>query len=359
MFFKSLSLVLGCSPEAKKVAVKDMKFTTKLKCTGSKLAIVTVVSCTITGCDLEAQPAAEPDYFVVEVDNEDSESTSPPTDTGVQAETNTEAHTGSDTNAQTNQEDAEEQVKPNANNNQEVERRNDTESELKQYRSSLAEDEGESSPDPDASAGSDYSGFSSYSAAFRTLYASGEFNHGGSFTADIKYHTRGGRCTPGYVRDSYSHRRIHHGWSHIVGWKSPDDLNDCRIVIRTQNHMLFLEGTVYWKIFERQMNNGDWDYCTAKGGNCDEGQGDCDSDAECKFGLTCSENVGPEYGFEEGVDVCTNERTNGHHSYCSKANPCEEGEGDCDSNAECLGGLVCGDDNGAEYGLDPWVDVCR
>ena len=30
---------------------------------------------------------------------------------------------------------------------------------------------------------------------------------------------------------------------------------------------------------------------------------------------------------------------------CTKANPCTEGDGDCDNDAECQGILVCGTDN--------------
>ena len=35
---------------------------------------------------------------------------------------------------------------------------------------------------------------------------------------------------------------------------------------------------------------------------------------------------------------------------CTEDTPCIEGEGDCDSNDECLGSLICGDDN------CPWGD---
>lgn len=48
---------------------------------------------------------------------------------------------------------------------------------------------------------------------------------------------------------------------------------------------------------------GDWDFCT-KQNPCSAGQGDCDSDDECKPGLICMKDVGPQYGFDKGVDVC-------------------------------------------------------
>ena len=34
-----------------------------------------------------------------------------------------------------------------------------------------------------------------------------------------------------------------------------------------------------------------------------------------------------------------------NHECCSVENPCGEGEGDCDSNGECKGNLVCGSNN--------------
>ena len=34
-----------------------------------------------------------------------------------------------------------------------------------------------------------------------------------------------------------------------------------------------------------------------------------------------------------------------HWSCCSTANPCQLGQGDCDSNSECAGTLVCGLNN--------------
>lgn len=46
-------------------------------------------------------------------------------------------------------------------------------------------------------------------------------------------------------------------------------------------------------------------------------------------------------------------------SFCSAAHPCQVGFGDCDSNAQCVAGAVCGNNNGAAYGyLDPTIDVC-
>lgn len=50
---------------------------------------------------------------------------------------------------------------------------------------------------------------------------------------------------------------------------------------------------------------GHWAYCSLWScGPCDEGEGDCDSDKECKLGLSCVHNVGVKYGWNKYVDVC-------------------------------------------------------
>ena len=48
---------------------------------------------------------------------------------------------------------------------------------------------------------------------------------------------------------------------------------------------------------------GDWDFCSPTN-PCSNGQGDCDSDADCQQGLTCTSNVGPTFGWAKGIDVC-------------------------------------------------------
>lgn len=51
--------------------------------------------------------------------------------------------------------------------------------------------------------------------------------------------------------------------------------------------------------------------------------------------------------------------TNGASNFCADpANPCNAGEGDCDADSECAAGLVCGTDNGRDYGFSRAVDVC-
>ncbi len=46
-------------------------------------------------------------------------------------------------------------------------------------------------------------------------------------------------------------------------------------------------------------------------------------------------------------------------TYCSASCPCGAGEGDCDTNADCKTGLVCARDVGTHYGVKSTVDVCQ
>ena len=103
-------------------------------------------------------------------------------------------------------------------------------------------------------------------------------------------------------------------------------------------------------------------------GPCAEGQGDCDGDAECQSGLICAQDVGADYGWPKGRDVC--EQPAGPPSgpcdifqpgadWCRDCGPCAEGQGDCDGDAECQSGLICAQDVGADYGWPKGRDVCE
>ena|GEM_PF-6290312 len=49
---------------------------------------------------------------------------------------------------------------------------------------------------------------------------------------------------------------------------------------------------------------GGWDFCSSNC-PCGAGEGDCDpGDGECAAGLVCVEDIGADYGFNRGVDVC-------------------------------------------------------
>lgn len=43
---------------------------------------------------------------------------------------------------------------------------------------------------------------------------------------------------------------------------------------------------------------------------------------------------------------------------CSSEDPCGQDEGDCDSDDDCKGDLVCVQDAGAGYGVTQYLDVC-
>jgi hypothetical protein len=107
-----------------------------------------------------------------------------------------------------------------------------------------------------------------------------------------------------------------------------------------------------------------WNFCCSSS-PCIEGQGDCDSDAECLGNLTCGTDNGARYGCDPIADVCFLDLGGGCYierqcgwRFCCSSSPCKEGGGDCDSDAECASGLICGTDNGATYGCDPSVDIC-
>lgn len=95
---------------------------------------------------------------------------------------------------------------------------------------------------------------------------------------------------------------------------------------------------------------------------CDDGEGDCNSDVECAAGGRCLQDVGTAYGYDPDIDVCVvgcPSQGNGASNYCTVACPCGDDQGDCDDNNECQGGTVCVRDSGAAHGLDPDVDICE
>ena len=146
--------------------------------------------------------------------------------------------------------------------------------------------------------------------------------------------------------------------------------------------------------------DNDYNFCSAQN-PCDEGQGDCDNDSECKDSLVCgyngndSENCRQIHGnlATADADCCiqnmttnatttpsikptsdnTDEEKEETLRYCSPNVPedekCKEGDGDCDSDDDCKGDLVCGFNNCKDhpkYQLDqdfkkryPKADCCE
>ncbi len=100
-------------------------------------------------------------------------------------------------------------------------------------------------------------------------------------------------------------------------------------------------------------------------GPCANGQGDCDRLSECQTGLECVNDIGAQFGFAPGIDVCRPAAGGacpwppGHGHFCRDCGPCASGQGDCDNDSQCQPGLACVDNIGAEFGFSVAIDVCR
>ena len=112
-------------------------------------------------------------------------------------------------------------------------------------------------------------------------------------------------------------------------------------------------------------SNAYWNHCTPTH-KCNEGDGDCDSRDDCFGSLFCGTDNCHEFGvlnsyMASGADCCTSTRPPLYHwDFCSTDFPCGEWEGDCDSNDECSGDLVCGPDNCHYHNssVNPNKDCC-
>jgi hypothetical protein len=123
-----------------------------------------------------------------------------------------------------------------------------------------------------------------------------------------------------------------------------------------------------------QASQCEGDFCNIEC-PCAEGEGDCDSDAECQAGLECGQDNGPIWGCGTYVDICFDPANPGtlpqlpgggcngdlrcDTSFCHADCPCLEGQGDCDpGQGQCAPGLICGTDNGADWTCSSSTDVC-
>ena len=91
-------------------------------------------------------------------------------------------------------------------------------------------------------------------------------------------------------------------------------------------------------------------------------EGDCNSNEDCEGSLKCGTNNCQGPFFAEENDCCS-DKCDGGDSCCSEEYPCGEGEGDCDSDSECRDGFLCGSDNckkGSTFddGDDCCVPIC-
>ncbi|MEZ4241965.1 MAG: lamin tail domain-containing protein [Myxococcota bacterium] len=128
--------------------------------------------------------------------------------------------------------------------------------------------------------------------------------------------------------------------------------------------------------------NGMSDYCDGTV-LCANGEGDCDNDGQCEAGLVCANDLGDNFGLHWSTDVCAPAHctdgvlsgdesaidfggscgaqctgTPGAQTYCHPGCECAVGEGDCNVDADCQAGLICGNNNGASFGFHFSVDVC-
>lgn len=100
-------------------------------------------------------------------------------------------------------------------------------------------------------------------------------------------------------------------------------------------------------------------YCDDPGCPCGILEGDCDTDSECGGRLVCGFNTGLAVNRHKSWDICVLpdipgcaefDDDNLSFAFCTAACPCNLMEGDCDNDAQCRGTLVCGHDLGVELG---------
>jgi len=114
---------------------------------------------------------------------------------------------------------------------------------------------------------------------------------------------------------------------------------------------------------------GGKDCCKEDKSKCGEGEGDCDSDSQCMRGLVCgTNNCGTfgdarDQGFDSSDDCCEKRYCYGGDNCCSNG-VCTWGQGDCDTDSDCADGLVCGNNNcrhmdGERLSFDATDDCCQ
>merc|ERR1712141_678149 len=85
------------------------------------------------------------------------------------------------------------------------------------------------------------------------------------------------------------------------------------------------------------------DTCCTTTNPCNVAEGDCDSDADCKGEAECNNSLNNCKGasFQASDDCCA---CLGGNTCCTPTNPCTLGEGDCDSDSDCKGEAECNND---------------
>ena len=115
------------------------------------------------------------------------------------------------------------------------------------------------------------------------------------------------------------------------------------------------------ELCHRGTQNGDINFCHSNC-KCSHGEGDCDNDDQCKGGTYCGNGFGAYFGMASVFDVCVsysyvppqpsihptsqptdchNKFNNGDVGYCQEDCQCQNEEGSCLSNSECVDGTTC------------------
>eukprot|EP00916_Digyalum_oweni_P022770 GHVL01037701.1.p1 GENE.GHVL01037701.1~~GHVL01037701.1.p1 ORF type:complete len:643 (+),score=146.95 GHVL01037701.1:29-1957(+) len=121
--------------------------------------------------------------------------------------------------------------------------------------------------------------------------------------------------------------------------------------------------------------NGHSQYCSIEC-KCDKYEGDCDTDDQCKDGLMCLQLTGIDVCFPPGQSYTPPIEDNNkiyipppsgglvgisnchiypimHADYCNYQCPCDIGEGDCDTDEECIKYYICPQKDGTDVCIDP------
>ena len=88
------------------------------------------------------------------------------------------------------------------------------------------------------------------------------------------------------------------------------------------------------------------DSCCSPTEPCGLWGGDCNSDSDCAGGLVCGSNncnlMFPSASSTSDCCVAFCEGLSSQGSCCSDEKPCDKNYGDCDGDSQCAGSLECG-----------------
>ncbi len=115
---------------------------------------------------------------------------------------------------------------------------------------------------------------------------------------------------------------------------------------------------------DKTTENTGWSCCKPGRHLCTDNEGDCDSNSDCVEGLVCGTDNCKGDAFYEGTDCCAprppcdkTTETEGW-SCCTSKYLCDKNQGDCDSDGDCKEGLFCGTDNCEGDAFYEGTDCC-